>query len=97
MFHGRIELFTGPMFSGKTTCLMEALERLEQELKLPFILIKHSLDNRYNAEKVTSHDGRQLPAKKTNMVSKFEKTIRDENFKILGRFSGRTPWCSKLT
>ena len=85
------------MFSGKTTCLMEALERLEQELKLPFILINHSLDNRYNAEKVTSHDGRQLPAKRTNMLSKLEKTIRDENFRIIGRFSGRTLGCSILT
>ena len=97
MIHGRIELFTGPMFSGKTTCLMEALERLEQELKLPFILIKHSLDNRYNAEKVTSHDGRQLPAKRTNMLSKLEKTIRDENFRIIGRFSDRTLWFSIIT
>ena len=76
---------------------MEALDRLEQQLKLPFILIKHSLDNRYNSEKVTSHDGRQLPAKKTNMLSKVEKTIRDENLRIIGEYSGRALGCSKST
>lgn len=84
MDHGRIEIFTGPMFSGKTTRLMMALESLGNKLKLPFVLIKHSSDNRYNAEGVTSHDGKHLPAFKTTALSSLEGTIYSENFRIIG-------------
>ena len=84
MDQGRIEIFTGPMFSGKTTRLMKALETLANQLELPFVLVKHSSDHRYNAEGVTSHDGRHLPSLKTADLSILEEIIHSENFRILG-------------
>ena len=80
MDQGRIEIFTGPMFSGKTTRLMKALETLANQLELPFVLVKHSSDHRYNAEGLTSHDGRYLPALKTTELSSLEGTIHSKNF-----------------
>ena len=62
----RIEIFTGPMFGGKTTRLMKALETLTNQMGLPSVLVKHSSDHRYNAERVTFHYGKHLPALKTS-------------------------------
>ena len=84
MDQGRIEVFTGPMFSGKTTRLMKALETLTNQMELPFILVKHSSDHRYKDEGVTSHNGKHLPALKTTALSSLEETIPSENFRIIG-------------
>jgi thymidine kinase len=53
---GRIEVICGCMFSGKTEELIRRLRRAEiarQNLQV----FKPAIDNRYHAEKVTSHNG----------------------------------------
>jgi thymidine kinase len=62
-FHqtGHIEVVCGPMFCGKSEELIRRLRRVEISGK-PFILFKPSLDTRYDAEHVVSHDARKLKA-----------------------------------
>jgi thymidine kinase len=60
---GFLEMYIGPMFAGKSTRLIkEASNYVESER----ILIKHSLDDRYDKDKnnnlyISTHDGTQLP------------------------------------
>ncbi len=53
---GFITLVTGSMFSGKTEELMRTLRRFEIA-KQKVVLFKPQIDNRYDAEKVVSHNG----------------------------------------
>lgn len=55
MKKGRIECITGPMFSGKTTRLLDISERLQhQGVKVQ--LVKWNKDDRYCAGKIQTHD-----------------------------------------
>jgi len=49
-------IFTGPMFGGKTTKMLAALERAKYQKK-KIILFKPKKDTRYNFNKVMSHTG----------------------------------------
>jgi thymidine kinase len=52
-----VTLLAGPMFSGKTTCLLECAITLKQQDE-KFVLVKHSIDTRYsNNTEVISHGG----------------------------------------
>ncbi|MGC8538710.1 MAG: thymidine kinase [Candidatus Micrarchaeia archaeon] len=58
---GRFVTITGPMFSGKTSRLIELLER-EQYAGRKIILFKPAIDNRYSTVNVSTHKGITLPA-----------------------------------
>ena len=49
-------VFTGPMFSSKTTKLLDALDRATYQKK-NVILFKASMDNRYSTSAVCTHSG----------------------------------------
>ena len=51
-----LRLFIGPMFGGKTTKLLSALERYQYQNKKT-ILFKPDIDSRYSSEKVVTHQG----------------------------------------
>jgi thymidine kinase len=53
---GRIEVITGPMFSGKTSELLRRLQRI-RIAEIPFILVKPRQDTRYGHSSVSTHDG----------------------------------------
>lgn len=53
------KVFTGPMFGGKTTKLLAAIERYKWQKK-KVILFKPSIDGRYSREKVVTHAGLEL-------------------------------------
>ena len=53
---GRLELICGSMFSGKTEELIRRLRRAEIA-KQKVQVFKPSIDGRYHAERVTSHNG----------------------------------------
>ncbi len=60
--HGSIEVVTGSMFSGKTDELIRRLRRAKiarQKVQV----FKPIIDNRYNAQKVTSHAGNEFDAR----------------------------------
>jgi thymidine kinase len=58
---GKLILITGPMFSGKTSRLIELLER-EILAGRNTLLFKPEIDKRYDTTFVTTHKGMRLPA-----------------------------------
>lgn len=59
LYDGTLKIIFGPMGSSKTTTLLLALKRYQQQKK-QVIAIKHSGDNRYLTETISSHDGLHL-------------------------------------
>lgn len=55
----QFKIFTGPMFGGKTTRLLSAIERYKYQQKT-VVLFKPSIDGRYSREKVVTHSGQEL-------------------------------------
>lgn len=58
---GFLKVFTGPMFSSKSTALIEHLRRAKIANKT-VILFKPSIDQRYSVDEVVSHNGEKLEA-----------------------------------
>tara|TARA_R100001509_G_scaffold59611_1_gene32858 strand:- start:11988 stop:12545 length:558 start_codon:yes stop_codon:yes gene_type:complete len=56
MKNPQLKVFTGPMFGGKTTKMLAALERFHYQKKRT-ILFKPNIDKRYSEEKVVTHKG----------------------------------------
>ncbi len=63
---GKLIVITGPMFSGKTSRLIELLER-EMLAGRNTMLFKPEIDKRYDNNSVTTHKGIKLPAIVVNM------------------------------
>lgn len=53
-----LKIFTGPMFGGKTTRMLAALERYQYQHRST-MLFKPSVDKRYSEEKVVTHKGQE--------------------------------------
>lgn len=53
-----LKIFTGPMFGGKTTRMLAALERYQYQHRKT-ILFKPRIDVRYSEEKVVTHKGQE--------------------------------------
>ena len=51
----RLELIIGPMFSGKSTELIRRI-RILQKIDKKVLVLKPSIDNRYDATKLTTHN-----------------------------------------
>jgi len=58
---GRIEVITGPMFSGKTSELLTKMKRVEFS-KRDYLLFKPHIDTRYSDNEVVSHNKNALKA-----------------------------------
>lgn len=56
---GWIEVICGSMFSGKTEELIRRLKRVEIA-RMKYEIFKPSIDTRYDAQKIVSHDENQL-------------------------------------
>ena len=52
---GKIEVFIGPMFAGKTTSLIRRVKELKAEGKKVKVF-KPSVDNRYGEDVICTHD-----------------------------------------
>lgn len=63
----QIHLILGPMFSGKSTKLINELLRYKSINKNIFS-IKPSIDNRYSLNNITTHDGISIPACNTTKL-----------------------------
>lgn len=53
-----LKIFTGPMFGGKTTRMLAALERFQYQNRTT-MLFKPKIDVRYSEEKVVTHKGQE--------------------------------------
>ena len=72
-----LNLFIGPMFSGKTTMLLNRFEQYK-ELGKKCIIIKYDLDNRYtNTDELVTHDNYKINAKSTNLLINLNIIIKE--------------------
>ena len=58
---GKLEIICGPMFSGKSEELMRRLRRAKIA-RQKIIIFKPTIDTRYIADNIVSHDGNSLNA-----------------------------------
>lgn len=62
-----LEVILGPMFSGKTSRLVEVYKQCKF-CNIPVIVINHSIDNRYDDELLSTHDKIKIPCIKTEKL-----------------------------
>lgn len=62
-----LEIILGPMFSGKTSRLVEVYKQC-QFCNIKVTVINHSIDNRYDDELLSTHDKIKIPCIKTNKL-----------------------------
>jgi len=63
-----LELITGPMFSGKTSKLLDIYKQCEF-CSIPVAVINHSADTRYHESLLSSHDKSMIPCIQTAKIS----------------------------
>lgn len=56
-FNGCIELIIGPMYSGKSSELLRYIDKFSY-LGKNIMVINHTLNNRYNSNGITTHNGK---------------------------------------
>ena len=78
---GRIEVICGSMFSGKTEELIRRLRRA-QIARQQIQVFKPVIDNRYHAERVTSHNGADFEALPVASSQRILETL-DENTTVV--------------
>jgi len=83
---GRIELITGPMFSGKSTELIRRLSRY-QAAKVPLLLVKFAGDERYSSTEVQTHDRTAMGALAVTRLAEAREAARD--VRVLGIDEGQ--------
>ena len=80
-----LEIILGPMFSGKTSRLVEIYKQCKF-CNIAVEVINHSLDNRYDDELLSTHDQIKIPCIKTDKLMDIysELEIPLENHNRLG-------------
>lgn len=66
--NGYLGLFIGPMFSGKTSKLMELCKQF-QFCNISVAVINHSSDTRYHETMLSNHDNVMIPCMQTEKLS----------------------------
>jgi len=75
---GYLEMIIGPMFSGKTSRLLE-IYRKETYCQSKVFVINHSIDNRYGASnELINHNKEKIPCLSYNLIYEFIKFIEKE-------------------
>ncbi|MBS3148384.1 hypothetical protein J4219_05850 [Candidatus Woesearchaeota archaeon] len=84
---GRLELIVGSMFAEKTS---ELLSRIERRIHADarWVLFKHSsdtrFDERFGADYVRAHNGRQLPAVRVSSSKELRELAGKEAYDLIG-------------
>lgn len=76
-----LELFIGPMFSGKTSKLVEIYKQC-LFCNIPVAVINHSIDTRYHNNLLSTHDKVMIPCIQTNKLKdiwQYDELIDDSD------------------
>jgi len=73
-----LELFIGPMFSGKTSKLVEIYKQC-LFCSIPVAVINHSIDTRYHNNLLSTHDKVMIPCIQTNKMKDIWQYDEDLN------------------
>lgn len=72
--YGYLELIMGPMYSGKTSRLIEIYKKCKFS-NIDVYVINHNSDIRYDEKLLASHDQEKIPCVQTDSLSKFTNQI----------------------
>jgi thymidine kinase len=72
-----LEVFVGPMFSGKTSRIVEIYKQC-LFCNIPVIVINHSIDNRYDSNLLATHDKVMIPCVKTSKLMDLAESLEKE-------------------
>ena len=78
---GSISVICGPMFSGKTS---ELIKRLKKQKIKKYLVFKPEIDNRYEKDKIVSHDQKKLDAIKISKSKEILNYIKEGQKIIVG-------------
>lgn len=79
--NGSLEIFIGPMFSGKTSKLLD-LYKQYKFCNIPVCVINHSADTRYHESMLSSHDKIMVPCIQTSLlfdVWNYDESLNNES------------------
>lgn len=79
---GYLELIIGPMFSGKTSKLLEIYKQCKY-CNIPVAVINHSLDNRYHSSMLSTHDKNMIPCIQSAKLKELELNEEIQNADVL--------------
>jgi thymidine kinase len=86
---GYLEIILGPMFSGKSTHLVEVYKQCNF-CNISIAVINHSIDNRYDEELLSTHDQIKIPCIKTEKLSDVWTNIQlEDSSKNIARFTDK--------
>lgn len=71
-----LELIVGPMFSGKTSRLVEIYNKCKF-CNITIAVINHSIDNRYDEDLLSTHDKIKIPCIKTDKLMDLDTDFID--------------------
>lgn len=77
-----LEVIVGPMFSGKTTFLIEIYYYYKKN-NINVLTINSNLDNRFNSNNLKSHNGIEIPCIKVEKLFDISNDILNNNDVIL--------------
>lgn len=84
---GKIIVIIGPMFSGKSTKLIELINRYVYKKK-KVLMLKFNLDTRYTENDVlVTHDKREYPALPVSEIGPMMESIQD--YEVIGIDEGQ--------
>ena len=81
---GYLELYVGPMWSGKTSELVKIYKRFKH-CDIPVLAINHIDDNRYSINRITTHDNTSIPCVKAKTLSIISNITHNENTPIFDK------------
>ena len=81
-WHGCVEVVCGSMFSGKTEELLRRIKRAKLA-RLPLMLFKPKVDQRYDAVKVVSHEGLNADAVPVASAAELARLV-DKGTRVVG-------------
>lgn len=80
---GYLEIIVGPMYSGKTSKLIEIYKQCIF-CNISVTVINHEIDNRYDEHLLSNHNEIKIPCIKTNkLMSIFERIISDSDVVLI--------------
>jgi thymidine kinase len=92
--NGKIIVIIGPMFSGKSTKLIEYINRYVYKKK-KVIMLKFHMDTRYSEKDVlVTHDKREYPAIPVSEIGPMVESIKD--YEVIGIDEGQF-YCDVLS
>jgi len=78
-----LELIIGPMFSGKTSKLIEIYKQFKY-CNTPICIINHVLDNRYDKSMLSTHDKIKVPCiQSDNLMNLWQNNEEIKNSKVI--------------